>query len=59
MKAFMATREYEQMPFSERNSLVQDYLYSESKKVYDCVLHSNDTKKCFSFKEDVIYAKKV
>ena len=47
------------MSFSERNFLVQDYLFSESKKVYNCVLHSNNTRKCFSFKDDVIYAKKI
>jgi singapore isolate B (sub-type 7) whole genome shotgun sequence assembly, scaffold_3 len=59
MKAFMASREFEQMPFAERNQLMIDYLYSSSKQIYDCVLHTKDTKKCFSFKDDVIYAKKV
>ena len=55
----MASREFEQMPFAERNQLMIDYLYSSSKQIYDCVLHTKDTKKCFSFKDDVIYAKKV
>lgn len=36
-----------------------EYLSTEAKKEYDCVKDNNGDKKCFSFKKDVIYAKKV
>ena len=57
IKKFMNSKEFEKMPFSKRNEIVLDYLYKESKKTYDCVLHENNTRHCFSFKDDVIYAK--
>lgn len=57
IKEFMNSEEFEKMPFSKRNEIVLDYLYKESKKTYDCVLHENNTRHCFSFKDDVIYAK--
>ena len=58
-KEFSKSSEFEKMPFSERNRLALDYLFQESKKTYDCVIQGNDTRKCFSFKEDVIYTKKI
>ena len=58
IKEFINSKEFEKMPFSKRNEIVLDYLYKESKKTYDCVLHENNTRHCFSFKDDVIYAKK-
>ena len=38
----MASREFEQMPFAERNQLMIDYLYSSSKQIYDCVMENEN-----------------
>lgn len=46
------------LSFDEREQVVKDYLYRESKYVYDCLLYRNKSK-CFSFNDkESIYAKK-
>ena len=54
----MKTKEYEALDYETRDRLASEYLFKEGKKIYDCVNNGNDTKKCFSFKKDVIYSKK-
>ena len=53
----MKTKEFEDLDYDTRDRLAPEYLFKEGKKIYDCVNRGNDTKKCFSFKKDVIYSK--
>ena len=52
----MKTKEFEDLDYDTRDRLASEYLFKEGKKIYDCVNRGNDTKKCFSFKKDVMPA---